>query len=131
MRKHNEDFPAMRETFPAMPEACRDALMDAARSAKEEKEMKHRSLRVAVLAAALVCLVAVACAAYAPQLTGLMGQMFGQDTQQWLEGGNLATPNQSIDSPCATFTLDEVIVQKSDGVADLLCFHRSNPSCSR
>lgn len=112
MRKHNEDFPAMRETFPAMPEACRDALMDAARSAKEEKEMKHRSLRVAVLAAALVCLVAVACAAYAPQLTGLMGQMFGQDTQQWLEGGNLATPNQSIDSPCATFTLDEVIVHR-------------------
>lgn len=112
MRKHDDDFPALRQAFPAMPDACRDALMDAARSVKEESQVKHRSLRVAVIAAALACLVAAACAAYAPQLTGLMGQMFGQDTQAWLEEGKLATPGQSIDTPCATFTLEEVIAHR-------------------
>lgn len=109
MRMREGDRLDLQEVFPAMPEDCHRALMNAARSVKEERIMKHRSLRVAVLAAALVCLAAVACAAFAPQLTGLFGQMYGQESQQWLEGGDIALPAQSTETAHAVFTLDEVV----------------------
>lgn len=109
MRKREGNRLDLREAFPVMPEECYRALMDAACSVKEESVVKHRLVRVAVLAAALVCLVAVACAAFAPQLTALFGQMYGHESQQWLEGGDIALPAQSIETDHAVFTLEEVI----------------------
>lgn len=54
----------LKDAFSPMPEDCRDALMDAARSVKEEHHMKRASFRVALIAAAvIVALMAVAFAA--------------------------------------------------------------------
>lgn len=54
----------LKDAFSPMPEDCRDALMDAARSVKEEHHMKRASFRVALIAAAVIlALMAVAFAA--------------------------------------------------------------------
>lgn len=54
----------LKDAFSPMPDDCRDALMDAARSVKEGKPMKRVSFRMALIAAAvIVALMAVAFAA--------------------------------------------------------------------
>lgn len=67
--KRDMDNLDLRAAFRPMPEDCRAALMDAARSVKEETEMKRASYRVVLIAAAIiVSMMAVAFAA-----SGLMG----------------------------------------------------------
>lgn len=62
--KRDMDKLDLRAAFPAMPETCHAALMDAARSVKEEKEMKRASFRVVLIAALIILsLTAVAFAA--------------------------------------------------------------------
>ncbi len=54
----------LRNAFAQEPEACHDALMDAARSVKEEKQVRRKSVRIAWIAAAiLAATMAVAVAA--------------------------------------------------------------------
>ena len=62
--KRDWDNLDLRTAFPEMPESCRDALLTAARSVKEEKEMKRATFRVALIAALIILsLTAVAFAA--------------------------------------------------------------------
>ncbi|MBQ2953377.1 MAG: hypothetical protein IJE07_07445 [Clostridia bacterium] len=62
--KRDMDNLNLRAAFPEMPESCREALMTAARSVKEEKEMKRATFRVALIAALIIMsLTAVAFAA--------------------------------------------------------------------
>lgn len=44
----------LRDAFPPMPEACRAALMDTARSVKEEEKMKRAALRTVLIVALIV-----------------------------------------------------------------------------
>ncbi|MBQ8200414.1 MAG: hypothetical protein IJZ74_01460 [Clostridia bacterium] len=54
----------LRDAFRPEPDFCHDALMNAARSVKEEKEMKRASYRVVLIAAAIIVgMMAVAVAA--------------------------------------------------------------------
>ena len=52
--KRDMDNLDLRAAFRPMPEDCRAALMDAARSVKEEKEMKRASFRVVLIAALII-----------------------------------------------------------------------------
>ncbi len=52
----NQDFD-LRAAFPAMPDDCRSALMDAARSVKEEEKPMRRKYPVAILVAAILTLL--------------------------------------------------------------------------
>ena len=52
--KRDMDKIDLRAAFPEMPESCHTALMDAARSVKEEKKMKKASFRVALIAALII-----------------------------------------------------------------------------
>ena len=62
--KRDMDNLDLRAAFRPMPEDCRAALMDAARSVREEKEMKRASFRVVLIAALIIMsLTAVAFAA--------------------------------------------------------------------
>lgn len=62
--KRDMDNLDLRAAFPEMPEACHAALMNAARSVREEKEMKRASFRVVLIAALIIMsLTAVAFAA--------------------------------------------------------------------
>ena len=51
----NQDF-NLRAAFPAMPDDCRAALMDAARSLKEENRTPRKSY-IAILVAAILTLM--------------------------------------------------------------------------
>ena len=53
----------LKQAFHPVPEACRRALMDAARSVREEKPVKRVSYRAALIAA--VILLAAMAVAYA------------------------------------------------------------------
>lgn len=62
--KRDMDILDLRAAFRPEPEACHAALMNAARSVKEEKEMKRASFRVVLIAALIIMsLTAVAFAA--------------------------------------------------------------------
>lgn len=52
--KRDWDNLNLRAAFPDEPEDCHQALMNAARSVKEEKEMKKASFRVALIAALII-----------------------------------------------------------------------------
>ena len=67
--KTNMDDLDLREAFQPMPETCRDALMRAARSVKEEKSMKRNIART-VLIAALILAATMAVAAAAGNVFG-------------------------------------------------------------
>ncbi len=66
----NMDDLNLKDAFAPMPEPCHAALMDAARSVKEEKEMIRASLRVALIAAAII--VATMVVAFAATQLGLI-----------------------------------------------------------
>lgn len=70
--------------FPPMPETCRDALMTAAGSVKEEHNMK-RAFRFAVVLAALM--LALTSAAYAVSRPQVLDWLLGRDAAAplWLE----------------------------------------------
>lgn len=57
----------LRNALPQVPQDCYDALMNAARSVKEEEKMKRFSMRTALIAAALI-VVTMAVAVAATQL---------------------------------------------------------------
>ena len=65
--KRDLTSPDLRSAFPAMPDSCRSALTDAARSVQEEKKMKKATFR-AVLIAAITAIVTTAVALAANNL---------------------------------------------------------------
>lgn len=67
MKKSSMDRIDLRDAFPPMPDQCREALMRAACSVKEDEPMKRISLR-AVLIAALIIAATMAIAVAATQL---------------------------------------------------------------
>jgi hypothetical protein len=69
MNMRNMDDLNLKEAFAPMPETCHAALMKAARSVKEEENMKRASYRVAFIVAAI--LVATMVAAFAATQLGL------------------------------------------------------------
>jgi hypothetical protein len=70
MKMRNMDDLNLKDAFAPMPETCHTALMDAARSVKEEKEMVRTTLRVALIAAAII--VATMVVAFAATQLGLI-----------------------------------------------------------
>lgn len=104
----------LQKIFPEIPASCSRVLMDTAGSLKEESEMKRGySPRPAtrltlVLALVIISMMGVALAAFYPQITGLFGLHYGEDTQAWLEQGDIALPADSVQVEGVTFTLEEV-----------------------
>ena len=104
----------LQKVFPEIPASCSRVLMDTAGSLKEESEMKRGysprpATRFAlVLALVIISMMGVALAAFYPQITGLFGLHYGEDTQAWLEQGDIALPADSVQVEGVTFTLEEV-----------------------
>lgn len=62
--KREFENPDLRAAFGPVPESCHDALMDAARSVREEKQVKKASMRAVLIAAVIIiAMTAVAFAA--------------------------------------------------------------------
>lgn len=54
MKRENDFDWDLRTAFPDMPEKCRDAALNAARSVREERKMKKITLRAALIAALII-----------------------------------------------------------------------------
>lgn len=67
MNARNMDDLNLKDAFAPMPDPCHDALMNAARSVKEEKDMKRATFRVVLIVAAILA-VTIAAALAATQL---------------------------------------------------------------
>ena len=63
MKQEHGFDPDLRPAFPDMPEDCRDALLRAARSVREERKMKKFTLRTALIAALLIIVTMTAAVA--------------------------------------------------------------------
>lgn len=115
----------LQKVFPKIPASCSRVLMDTAGSLKEESEMKRGysprpATRFAlVMALVVICMMGVALAAFYPQITGLFGLHYGEDTQAWLEQGDIALPADSVQVEGVTFTLEEV-AYRSHGLYGLV-----------
>ncbi len=66
--KRHDTVPNLRDAFAPIPEPCKQALMNVARSVQEEYPMKRKPLRVALIAALI--LAATIAVAYASQQLG-------------------------------------------------------------
>ncbi|MGN0794343.1 MAG: hypothetical protein ACI4MG_07735 [Aristaeellaceae bacterium] len=129
----------LRDAFRPEPEDCHAALMNAARSVKEEKEMKRASFRVVLIAAAiLVSMMAVAFAA-----GGLMGwtDFLGNYTNVTIPQGAVERMKVSEEISWQvgpmTFTVTELLtdermaisaihVRPTDGTQALMCVDPSD-----
>ena len=114
--KNNQWHPDdLQKVFPRVPASCSRVLMDTAGSLKEESGMKRRytlrrTPRVAwAMALAVICMMGVAVAAFYPRITEVFGRHYGEETQAWLEKGDIALPADSIRVDGVTFTLEEVV----------------------
>ncbi len=81
----------------------------------EEKPVKHTMRTVLIATAIVVLLTAVAYAAFSSQVAEFFGKFYGNDMKQWLEQGDVAVPEQSLELNGVVFTLDEV-VYRSNGL---------------
>lgn len=100
----------LREAFPDIPQDIYQGLMHTAHSVREDSPKRHPRARTALMAAlVLVASMAVAYAAFPSQLTAFFGRLYGRQTQEWLEQGRLATPQDSITLAGLAFTMDEVV----------------------
>lgn len=106
--KYNMD--ELRNALPGEPESCRAALMQTARSVKEEEPVKKFTFRTALIAALIV--VSMVAAAFAATNSGLMnwiqndyGVVLPQSAQDVLNAAEKAT----MDTELVTFHVNETM----------------------
>jgi len=124
----------LRSAFRPIPDSCRDALLHAARSVKEEKEVKRASFRAVIIAAiVIVAMTAVAFAAGSlmgwtdffgyyddigvPQAA--VDQMQVENTSAWQVGPLSFTVRELICD--GHIALGSAVVTVTDGSEALLC----------
>lgn len=100
----------LRKAFAPMPEECRQALMDAARSVKEEKPTKRASSR-AVLIAAIIIVATMAAAFAATQLgwVDFFGSNYGVTVPKAAEEALVATQPRRYQVGPMTFTFNQLL----------------------
>lgn len=129
----------LRDAFRAEPDFCHAALMDAARSVKEEKEMKKASFRVVLIAAAIiVSMMAVAFAAGSMMgWTDFLGDYSNVGIPQGAVEQMQVTEDISWQVGPMTFTVTELLtdermaisaihVRPTDGTQALMCIDPSD-----
>ena len=111
--KRDMDSLNLRDAFPPMPDACRAALITAARSVKEEKDMKRATIRIALIAACII--LATMTAAIAASRVFGWADFYGHDD-------NIQVPDAAqkimADSQPEEFTLGPVIFTVQERYAD-------------
>lgn len=120
MKRETEQL-NLRDAFPAMPAACHAALMTAACSVKEEKEMKRATFR-AVLIAACIILATMAVALAATEAFGWTNffETYHQTTiPKAAQEVMAATEPQTYEVGPATFTVQQLLADKYTAFASV------------
>ena len=104
----------LKQMYGSTPVSFSNRVAFALNETEEQPMVKKLTIRTALIAAAiLVMLMAVAYAAFSSRVTEYFGKLYGKDTQEWLEKGDVATPNQSFTLDGVTYTLDEVVYRNN------------------
>jgi hypothetical protein len=100
----------LRPAFPPMPDACRDALLNAVSSVKEEEPMKRFSFRVIVIAALIIlATMAIALAANQLGLNDLFDRQYGAQVPKSAQSALSDTEQKAFEVGPLTFTLRETL----------------------
>lgn len=118
----------LKQMFGSMPDSFSYRVAFALKKTEEQPMTRKFTVRTVFIAAAiLVMLMAVAYAAFSSQVTEFFGRLYGKNTQEWLEKGDVATPNQAYTLDGVTFTLDEV-VYRGNGLYGVGAIHPAEGS---
>ena len=106
-------FDNLRQVFPQMPSACDEALSRTLYSLEEKKQkaVLPMARRAVILAAAMLAVCCVAGAAFYPQIISWFGDHYGSTYAAWMEKGNVALPQTSVEAEGAVFTVDQVLTR--------------------
>lgn len=111
--KRDMDFLDLRNAFSPIPDSCRDALMQAARSVKEEEKMKRVTMRTLLIAALII--IATTAAAMAA------GSIFGWNDFYGLLSKDTTIPQKAQDVLNATEEKQFTVGNIQFTVRELLC----------
>ena len=109
-----ETFADLKKVYPEMPAACDQAFMRTIYSVQEKQRVGgvfHPARRIAILVALMLALTCAAGAAFYPQIISWFSNRYGQEWGSWMEDGNIALPDASVEVNGAVFTVDEVLVR--------------------
>ena len=100
----------LRNAFPTEPESCHQALMQAARSVREEEPMKKYTFRTALIAALiLAAMMAVAVAATSGGLVSWFQQHYNAVLPQTAQEILSTTEKTILEAGPVTFTINELL----------------------
>ncbi|MBO4925932.1 MAG: hypothetical protein J5472_05595 [Clostridia bacterium] len=139
MKQEHGFDPDLRPAFPDMPEDCRDALLRAARSVREERKMKKFTLRTALIAALLIVATMTAALAATDALgwTDFFSVYDGIPVPKAAQEILNATEEQTYQAGPLTFTVKQLLsdgrlamsavdIRTADGSAALYCMDPSD-----
>jgi len=106
-----EAFTDLQTIFPVMPDACDHALMRAASSVSVTERKRAFRPAFALAFALMLALTCAAGAAFHPQIISWFASQYGEDWAVWLQEGNVAAPQITMEAEGAVFTIDEVITR--------------------
>ncbi len=139
MKQEHGFDPDLRPAFPDMPEDCRDALLRAARSVREERKMKKFTLRTALIAALLIIVTMTAALAATEMLgwTDFFGEHFGTVVPKAARDILNASEGKTYQAGPLTFTVKQLLsdgrlamcavdIRTADGSEALYCWDPSD-----
>lgn len=108
--KRTVDELNLRNAFRQEPERCHSALMDAARSVKEETKVKRASLRAVLIAALiLAAMTAVALAVNGAGLADWFGNFYGSTVPRAAQEVLSSTEQKTLEGGPISFTVKETL----------------------
>lgn len=108
--KHDMNEWNLRNAFPPEPDSCRDALMFAARSVKEEEPVKKITFRAVLIAALIIiAMMAVAVAATYGSLTDWFQRHYNAILPQAAQEILSSSEKSTLDAGPVTFTINELL----------------------
>lgn len=122
----------LNQMYGSTPDSFKHRVACALKETEEQSLTRKFRMRTVLIAAIiLVMLMAVAYAAFSSRVADFFGTLYGKDRQEWLNKGDVATPNQPFTLDGVTFTLEEVVyrdnglygvgsIRPSDGSTDVI-----------
>ena len=104
----------LKKMYGSTPDSFSYRVAFALKETEEQPMTRKFTVRtVLITAAILVMLMAVAYAVFSSQVTEFFGRLYGNDMQEWLEEGDVATSGQAFTLDGVAFTLDEVVYRNN------------------
>ncbi len=99
----------LKKAFASVPEEAEKTMKSSLTQLQKRRRGYPRRKLALIAALVLVTISLVAFAAFRSQVAELFGNLFGKETQQWIEGGVADPDGKSFTLTSTTFTVDECV----------------------